>query len=293
MRLRPVLVTFCAALVGALALAPSAGAAPPRSTVVPCGAELTKSVRLAADVVCAGGRGVTLAADGIELNLNGHRLVSSVDGAGLGVYIAAAGVSVRNGTIAGWQLGVTHQEASTDDGAPPQFTATLRDLRIERADIGVDVYGGGRIVLRDTVVRDTYRGVSVVFGGQARIESSTLERNETGAWSFGLDSGSLVVRDSLIRENSFAGVSCSQDGGYDVDGSTLQRNGYGLEVFECNGQVTNSRFVWNRQHVGGYLVPRDRIDLVCNSYTRDGGPVEFPVTPCPAGTLAPTLEGVV
>jgi sulfur transfer complex TusBCD TusB component (DsrH family) len=260
--------------------------------VVPCGANLTQSVRLAADVVCAGGNGITLAADGVELNLNGHRLISSVEGAGLGVYVTAADVTVRNGSIVGWNTAVTTQEASTDDGAPPQFTGTLRDVRIDRADVGVDVYGGGRITVRDSVVRNTYRGVTATFGGQVRVESSTLERNTTGAWSFGLDGGSLVIRDSLIRNNSFAGVSCSQDGGYDVDGSTLQRNGYGLEVFECNGQVTNSRFVWNRQHVGGYLVPRDRIDLICNSYTSDGSPVPFPVQPCPAGTFAPSLAGV-
>jgi hypothetical protein len=60
-------------------------------------------------------------------------------------------------------------------------------------------------------------------------------------------------------------------------------------VFECGGIVQNSKFIWNRQHVGGYLVDGDRIDLVCNSYTRDGGPVEFPVQPCPAGVSAPAI----
>lgn len=291
MRSRPVLLTSCAALAGALALAPAAGAAPPRATVVPCGSELTRSVRLAADLVCDGGVALRLAADGIEVNLNGHRVVGP--GSGLGIFVGAEGVTVRNGTIAGWGIGVTTQDGNYDDGVPPEFTGTLRDVRVEGSDTGVEVHDGGRLTVRDSVLRSNHRGAVAVFGGEIRIESSTLERNTDGAFSFTIAADGLVVRDSLIRGNSRAGISCSQDGAYDVDGSTFQRNGTGLDVFECNGQVTNSAFVWNRRHVAGYLVPRDRIDLVCNSYTRDGGPVPFPVRPCPAGTLAPDLTGVV
>ena len=290
-RSAPVLVPLL--LAATLAVAPGAGAAPPRATVVPCGAQLTGSVRLAADVVCPTGGGITLAADGVELNLNGHRLVGPGGGSGIGVLLAARGTTVRNGTISGWGLGVTTAEGSSEDDAPPGFTGTLRDVRVERTDTGVEVSAGGAVTVRNSVLRDSYRGATAIFGGRVRVESSTLERNNTGAFSFSTVPDGLVVRNSLVRDNSFAGISCGQDGYYDVAGSTLQRNGYGLEVFECNGRVENSKFVWNRRHAGGYLVPRDRIDLVCNSYTRDGGPVPFPVQPCPPGVAAPVISEVL
>jgi Right handed beta helix region len=295
MRFRHAPTATCLLLGAALAAAPAAGAAPPRATVVACGTQLTTSVRLAADVVCPTGGGIALAADGIELNLNGHRLVGPGTGSGTGVFVDARDVTVRNGTVVGWGTGVAHREDERVEDfvhpGPPSVTGTVRQVRIEGSDVGVDTRPGGLVVVRDSVLRGNDRGAVSTFGGRVRIEGSTVEGNRTGAFSFSTVSDGLVVRDSLVRGNRYAGISCSQDGAYDVSGSTLQRNGYGLEVFECNGRVEGSRFVWNRQHVGGYLAPRDRIDLVCNSYTRDGGPVPFPVQPCPAGAVAPALPG--
>ena len=289
MRRTGALLATTTLLGAALAVAPGAAAAPPRASVVPCGAVLTASVRLAADVLCPTANGIVLAADGVELNLNGHRLVGG--GAGTGVFVTARGTTVRNGVVSGWNTDVGAAENDADTDAPPEFSATVRDTRVENSRIGVAVRPGALITVRDSVLRRNGRGATSEFGGRVRIESSTLERNTTGAWSFGTVADGMVVRDSLIRDNSFAGVSCGQDGAYDVAGSTLLRNGYGLEVFECLGRVVDSAFVWNREHVGGYLARGDRIDLICNSYTRDGGPVPFPVQPCPAGRTAPAITG--
>jgi hypothetical protein len=209
----------------------------------------------------------------------------------VGVFLDARGVVVRNGRVANWGSGVAaHSE--TDPEAPPTTGGTVRNARLEGNGTGVLVSTGGDVVVRNTVLTGNSRGGDVDFDGRLRVEDSTAQRNGTGFFSFSVGVDGLTIRDTLIRDNRGAGVSCSQDGHYDVAGSTLQRNGTGLDVFECGGIVRDSRFVWNRRHVGGYLVEGDRIDLICNSYTRDGGPVPFPVQPCPPGTVAPVISGV-
>lgn len=289
MRQRTAVLAITPLTAALLTLAPGASAAAaPRAVVVPCGTTLTTSVRLAADVVCPEGGGLQLARDGIELNLNGHSVTGP--GAGTdssGVFFAARDVTVRNGTISGWGTGVT-ANYSNDDG-PVSVSGTVREARLQGNGVGVDSEQGGDVVVRNSLLSGNSRGGVAVFDGRLRVERSTAEANQTGFFTFSINPGDFVVRDSLIRGNRGAGISCSQDGRYDVDRTTLQRNGTGLDVFECGGIVQNSKFIWNRQHVGGFLVEGDRIDLVCNSYTRDGGPVEFPVQPCPAGVSAPVI----
>ncbi|GAA0308709.1 hypothetical protein GCM10009528_27580 [Kineococcus aurantiacus] len=265
-----------------LTATPAAAAAPaavPRPSTPACGAVLTSSVRLASDVVCPTGGGLTLAADGIELNLNGHRLVGP-GGQGRGVVVAARDAVVRNGTITGWGTGV---EAGPDDPSvdtPPAVSATLRGLRVDRNTTGVRAGWEGALSVRDTWITGGGRGGESFFDGVLRLDHSVVSGNGIGLFSFSVGWDGLVVRDSVLRENSSAGLACGQDGHYDVARSTLQRNGSGVDAFECSGRVVDSRFVWNDRHVTGFLVDGDVMELRCNTYTRDGSPLEFPVTPC-------------
>jgi nitrous oxidase accessory protein NosD len=69
-----------------------------------CGSTIVNDLKLEQDPVCAVD-GITVGADGIKVNLNGH----TIPGAGAGIGIRVCGrtdVSVRNGTIRNFVLGI-------------------------------------------------------------------------------------------------------------------------------------------------------------------------------------------
>ncbi|NAZ88720.1 hypothetical protein GTR00_21890 [Kineococcus sp. T90] len=245
---------------------------------------LTTSVRLAADVTCPGGSGtvgVTLAADGIELNLNGHALTGpGVRFGTTGVRVAARDVVVRGGTVRGWSSGVSAGREVDAPDEPVPGRGTVRAARVEGNTVGVDALVGGDLTVRGSRLAGNGRGGFAYVGGRLRVETSTVEGNDVGLAAFSNADGGFVVRDSLVRGNRGAGIACDPDGDFDVNGTTVQRNGTGLAVSLCSGRVEGSRFLWNGRHLDTYLVEGDVVTLACTTFTRDGGPVPLPVQPC-------------
>ena len=91
-------------LIALAASATGAAAHAALAASVGCSQVLTESVALDGDMACSGD-GLVIAADGITVDLNGHALRG--DGTGGGVRIAgSSGVTVTNGTISGFAVGV-------------------------------------------------------------------------------------------------------------------------------------------------------------------------------------------
>ena len=276
-----------------LASTPTAAAAPPRAVVVPCGAVLTTSVRLAADVVCPGGEGLTLAADGIELNLNGH----SVTGPGAdaaagaaGVQVQAQGVTVRGGTVRGWGVGLDAGADYDEDEPERPVSATVRAARFEGNGGAVTVGLGGGVVVRDTWFTGNGSAGSSIRGGHLLVERSTADGNGEGFSSFEVEPGGLVLRDTAVRRSRGSGVGCGQGGWVDLQRTTVQRNGFGVNAFQCTVRVQDSAFAWNGRHVQASLVEWDVVAFRCTTFTADGGPLGVPLRPChqpPGGSTAP------
>src|SRR4051812_32849057 len=89
-----------AVMAGIALPAPSAAA----DGGVACGDVLNRSVRLAADLTCSG-TALTVAADGVQIDLNGHRLSAAVAKQGIGIRLEANAV-IKNGTISGFADGI-------------------------------------------------------------------------------------------------------------------------------------------------------------------------------------------
>ena len=259
----------------------TATAAVPRTTVVPCEAVLTSSVRLAADVVCPGGVSITLAADGIELNLNGHRVTGPGPVRGtIGVEFTARHVVVRNGRISGWGAGVS-AGVDVDDPEPAVLASgTVRQAHITGTGVGVDANVETDLTVRDSRLAGNRVGARAYVGARLLVEGSTVENNVDGVHGFMNAFDGFTVRDSVVRSNRGAGISCGPDGNVAVTGTTVQRNGAGLDVQQCSATVTGSAFVWNRRHITTYVSEGDTVAISCTSFTRDGGPAGFPVAPC-------------
>jgi hypothetical protein len=89
------------------------GSAAAKTQTLSCAAVITTSTKLAGEVGPCRGEGLIVAADGITLDLNGHRVFGgdpharrSPDKAGL-LLRGVSGVTVTNGTVEGFDAGVT------------------------------------------------------------------------------------------------------------------------------------------------------------------------------------------
>jgi hypothetical protein len=78
-----------------------------------CGQTVTTNTTLDADVGPCPGSGVTINANNVTLNLNGHRITGANIGAGTGVAGLGAADIVQNGTVTGFGFGVSLAGASS------------------------------------------------------------------------------------------------------------------------------------------------------------------------------------
>jgi parallel beta-helix repeat protein len=97
-------------LVGLVALAltvtPATAMAGPRPALQ-CGDTISRNTVLHADLRDCPGEGLVIGADGVTLELNGHTISGTVDNSSVGIQATAhSGLSVRNGTIRGFSIGV-------------------------------------------------------------------------------------------------------------------------------------------------------------------------------------------
>ena len=278
-----------------LASTTPATAAPPRAVVVPCGAVLTTSVRLAADVVCPGGEGLTLAADGIELNLNGHSVTGpGADAAAgtVGVRVRARDVVVRGGTVRGWTTGVLSGTHYVEEAPEGDVGGLVREVRLQANTTGVVSRAESSLTVRASRISGNGLGGHAWGRGRLLVEGSTVDANGTGFTAFEVEDGGFVLRGSTVRDSRGTAVSCDQDAVVVVERSTLQRNGAGVDAFLCSARIEDSALRWNGRHFASlHLVDHDRIEVTCTSFSRDGGPLPFEAEPCAAaGRVSGTVQ---
>src|SRR5690349_11685462 len=90
-----------AAVAGGLLVLASAAPAAAAAAPVQCGAVLTASTTLRANLTCTGD-GLVIGADGITLNLGGHTVRGSGTGAGIRIDTPRQNITVKNGTVSGF-----------------------------------------------------------------------------------------------------------------------------------------------------------------------------------------------
>jgi hypothetical protein len=202
--------------VGAATLVATPAAAGPPT----CGATLTVSTTLPADLTCAGD-GLRLAA-GVNLNLGGHTLSGSGTGTGVGVSNEGT-VTIRNGTLAHWGAAVkTVAVGEPDAGNGPLLVSRVT---VQDSVQGLDASGEsstGLYVKPTTVDRSTFLrndlGISTNWFGKAKVDRSTFIENRVGLF----------------------------DGGeVEVVSSKFVRNTYGFAATEAIGRVERSTFIDN------------------------------------------------
>jgi hypothetical protein len=218
------LAALAALVTGALFASPAGAQQPPLS----CGATITTSVRLTADLLECPGDGLIVGAPGIVIDLRGH----TVDGVGTGNGISGNGfadVTVRNGTVRDFAFGVRMADAPgaritnmrvedtrfgielTDDGTTSALVAWNRVSNATQAGINVESLANGNIV-RANEVSASHRGIAV----QQSAERNTVELNhvhDNVLSGMRIQAPQSVVRLNLLRDNGQHGLELGLSAG--------------------------------------------------------------------------------
>lgn len=182
-----------------LGLAPTVSAAAP----LRCGDTVTADVVLTRSLTCAGD-GLRVAAEGVTIDLDGHRLRGAGTGTGTGISVGAPRVTITGGRIEGFGIGVLNIGAD--------------QTRLDRVTLTANGHG--------------VRAVS----GRLEITGSTLQRNDVG-----LAHGSAAsVTGSSFRDNA-RGILCG-DANLVVADSRFSDNQYGIDSSICGVTVEATTF---------------------------------------------------
>ena len=212
----------------------------------------------------------------VSLDLNGFSLIGAGTSAGIAADIGTKILSVRNGTVRGWDVGI-----STDYGITARLSHVTVDGNIYR---GVQVFGGGEIensavignnqigllagantVIRHSkVIGNGLTGI-YLFGGGSSVESSFISGNgyvstynepwtKAGIWAVSANrivnclvqnnagDGILIgdsnyLADNHLTQNNAAGISGPTGAANRIEGNYLARNiGKGISI-EGTGNI--------------------------------------------------------
>ena len=170
---RLVVLPLIAALVTFVCLPPASATA----NHVQCGAVMTQDTTLDGDVVCEAGEPValTVGADGIVLDLNGHRVENRAsplyDAIGIsGGGTARRDVTVANGTITGFASAISFVAG----GQTALTNGTVRDVTVDGLE-PIRIDGSGNVVAGSTVT-----GIDVPLAVHGP-DNSILDNDVTGA----------------------------------------------------------------------------------------------------------------
>jgi parallel beta-helix repeat protein len=218
---------------GGLCLGASSAAA--RPAAIQCGATLTHSTVLTADLVGCTGSGLIIGADGITVDLAGHLIAGTNTPGGEGIADDGhAGVRILRGRISDFRLnGVGLRNAPG---------SVVRGLVIRRIGAG------------GTEGEPVSAGIALVGSPGSQLSANDVANDVTAYQSDGADvlrSPNTTVLGNRLTHNAWDGLVVIGSPSSQVVGNQLDVNGNnGVEV---NGQSDATRVVANRADRNGFL----------------------------------------
>lgn len=243
---RAMAVAASALLLSGVTTAPAASAAEARGAELRCGAVVTTSIVLRADLTDCPNNGLVLAADNITVDLNGH----TVDGDGalvgecpedtpcdVGIVNAAGhvGVTIKAGSVTGFRLGLLLVDGDEN---------RLRHLSVsDNMGPGVLAVSSARLEVRSSLF--TRNGVTTDSAGLAAIDvtDSLIKANRMSqngdAGLFTRNSSRNRVIGNTMSDNLHAGIVVDGEGNT-VSKNEVRRNGDGIIAFGDDNVVSRN-----------------------------------------------------
>ena len=173
--------------------------AAPAHAALECGDEVNNDRKLKADLTCGPDEdGLIIAADGVDLNLNGHAITGNGDLDTDGVLVDdEERVRVHGGTVKNFEHGVS--AIAADD-------VTVEDMRIKNAgDQSVRLNQVTNSVIRDNELLENQESSSVlVTGGLSEKVAVTRNRMTEGGITFNGGPGHRAIDNSITAAKSDA-----------------------------------------------------------------------------------------
>jgi parallel beta-helix repeat protein len=280
------LVVTLAAVAVALEVGPAGAKPAPRAAPVSCGATITISTKLDRDLVNCPNNGLTIGADNVTLDLNGH--VIDGDGAefsGCGadepcdigvVGLGHSGVTIKGGTLREFGVGVLVVDTSgshitrlvasnslysgvivaeASRSSIEGVTASRNGLTTDQA--GIDVFDSRELSIAGNRV-DSSGDIGFFISGldNSRIERNTLSRNPEAAILLDHGDGNVFGR-NRVSESVENGVVVSGDGNTVVGnlltgtgGCPSDECGYGISLEGGTGNVVEDNTVVRFRRAG-------------------------------------------
>lgn len=267
-RFRPGVVGLAAlALVANLA----GGVARAGAAVIGCGSTITQSTTLTHDIGPCPGSGLTIDGDHVVLDLNGHSVIGTgaVDSNGIFMF-STEGVTVRNGTVTGFEIGIRLQDDSSTTITRMRIAHNVGRYGMELGSsrlatvrhntvvgngpfAGISVFGvfaignvidsnwivGNAVVLADDPPRQETMGIEVHSATSNRISNNFVAGNGYTGIHLGGAVRSTVVTGNTVIGNGFH--------------NQVNATGNGIRLGPANG-ILDRRFPSENNVVEGNLI---------------------------------------
>ena len=216
------------------------------ATTLSCGDVIVANSVLTTNLHCTG-TGLTIGADGVTLDLNGHKLVGA--GGGDGVDVNADNDTVKNGLIKGFggdgiRTGsflsgptIDNMEIRENAGNGVHFDLApgiVANSKIARNGIDGVADTGGSTIQNNKIVRNGHYGVEAApgVGGATTITNNKIIRNGLGGIQTGIHYSIIVG--NKINKNGGNGINVSDvladSGGVITDNIANGNTGLGISV---------------------------------------------------------------
>lgn len=161
-----------------------------------CEATVVANLELEHDLTCVG-NGITVGADGIKVDLNGHTIMGSGRGVGISV-IGRTGVSIVGGTVQNFFAGVQVGNSTA---------VVIEDNQLVGNVDGVDLQAGsiGNTVRENHFQDNRSRGIMLRVGTSANvIKENSFTGNRVGILLFG--ALGTTVKENTVSSSVLAGI---------------------------------------------------------------------------------------
>jgi hypothetical protein len=219
-----------------------------------CGSTITTNVHLTADLGPCPGTGLVVAGNNLTIDLGGHAIVGR--GVGYGIRVTGSGVTIMNGSVQGFTIGMTI--------AP---NLTLHGVRItQNSDIAISVsgrpFGPGYVGNSATISNSSIDHNGTKFedelssapNGSVAVDNSSIFSNGSAGIFTGIEdyaaNGISKFVDNKVYDNgsgiSFGGSSLGSSGGADIHGNEFRsNNGNAISTIGACQNIVGNTFIGN------------------------------------------------
>jgi parallel beta-helix repeat protein len=210
----------------ATALSSPAAVANAHRVPLHCGDPITADTTLTADVTGCTGNGLVIAADGITLDLAGHRIAGAATGDAVGVAVAGhSDVIIENGSVSGFEEGVFARHARGLTVRHVSFSGAVHG--------GILVDGGSHVTLRRNVATRCGAGIIVTRSNGVVIGANRITRSGSGGIPV-FDSRHVLVAGNAVSRSGDAAIGLFRGSSHNaVIANRVTSSGAGIVVAEA------------------------------------------------------------